>query len=350
MRPVFRVAAIVGFCLSAALFGGCGKPPEARPPEPAQKPVTIAVIPKATTHSFWQAVESGARKAAQELRVQMKWQGPVDDSKIEEQISILNELVASGVNGIVLSPCDDKALAPHVRAAMKKGIPVVIFDSPLDGRAGVDFVNLVATQNRQAGEVAADTLAGLIEKNRKHDGKILFVRFTEGSASTRLREEAFAERIAQKGSLSIAVQQFTDGSSAGAQSVAETLLGNAIQDNAVAVDGIFASNGTCGEGTLAAVKALQEKGVRFEGSFVAFDDTKPLVESLEAGLVDALVVQDAYKIGYLGVKSLVDHLNKKPVEPFINTGVTVRTASPAASPAEEKNNESGQPAPRSASE
>src|SRR4051794_31804709 len=74
----------------------------------ADKQLTIAVVPKATTHSYWKAAEAGARKAAQELNVKLEWQGPLDDSKIADQIGIFNNLAASGVDGVVLAPCDDK--------------------------------------------------------------------------------------------------------------------------------------------------------------------------------------------------------------------------------------------------
>src|SRR5438874_5366518 len=89
------------------------------------KKLSIAVIPKATTHSYWKAAEAGARKAAEELNVELQWQGPLDDSKIADQIGIFNNLAASGVDGIVLAPCDDKALLPHVRNVSKRNIPIV---------------------------------------------------------------------------------------------------------------------------------------------------------------------------------------------------------------------------------
>lgn len=321
---LFRPALLVSAC---ALLAACGKNADSAAPAAADAPkqIRIAAIPKATTHSYWKAAEAGARRAAAEFNVALEWQGPLDDSKVADQIGIFNNLAASGLQAILLSPCDDKALAPHVRTAAKRGLPVAIFDSPLDAKPGVDYVNFVATDNKAAGATAAKTLASLIGAAPAHDGQILVIRFTEGSASTRLREEGFSTELAQVPGLKIAAQQFTDGSMAGAQRVAETLLGNYVKNNRLELAGIFASNQPTAEGTFNALRALREKGVEVSAKFVGFDDSTLLSQGLQSGVIDALVVQDPEKMGYLGIKSLVDHLNGKPVDVYVDTGVTVKT-------------------------
>ena len=289
------------------------------------KQLTIAAIPKATTHSYWKAAEAGARKAAAELGVKLEWQGPLDDSKIADQIGILNNLASSGIDGIVLAPCDDRALLPHVKLIAKRNLPVVIFDSPLAGKQGKDFVSFIATDNKAAGKTAGETLTKLIGPTPTYASKILMIRFTEGSASTRLREEGFVD-AAKTGKLDLAAQQFTDGSMAGAQRVAETLLGNYVKNNKLELDGIFASNQPTAEGTYNAIKSLKSKGVEVNTKFVGFDDSDLLQSGLKSGVIQALVVQDPEKMGYLGVKAVVDFINKKPVEPVVDTGVTVKMA------------------------
>lgn len=330
MKPhtLVRPALLAAAC---ALLFACGKSPEAGAPaagpagQPAAKKIALAAIPKATTHSYWKAAEAGARRAAAEFNVELEWQGPLDDSKVADQIGIFNNLAASGLQGILLSPCDDKALAPHVRTAARRGIPVAIFDSPLDGKQGTDFINFVSTDNKAAGATAAKTLAGLIGAAPVHGGQVLMIRFTEGSASTRLREEGFTTQLAAAPGLTLAAQQFTDGSMAGAQRVAETLLGNYVKNNKLELAGVFASNQPTAEGTYNALKALRDKGVEVTAKVVGFDDSALLAQGLQNGVIDALVVQDPEKMGYLGVKSLVDHLDGKPVDAYIDTGVTVKT-------------------------
>ena len=102
--------------------------------------LTIAVIPKGTTHAFWKSVEAGARSAGQELGVQINWKGPLKESDRAGQIAIVEQFISSNVSGIVLAPLDDTALVKPVQSAMAKKIPVVIFDSALKGTPGKDFV------------------------------------------------------------------------------------------------------------------------------------------------------------------------------------------------------------------
>lgn len=337
--PKIPAPALLFPALAAALalaFTGCSKSPDAAAPSadaaPAAKKIALAAIPKATTHSYWKAAEAGARRAAAEFGVELEWQGPLDDSKVADQIGIFNNLAASGLQGILLSPCDDKALVPHVRSAARRGLPVAVFDSPLDATPGKDYVNFVATDNKAAGATAASTLAGLAGPAPAHGGQVLVIRFTEGSASTRLREEGFAAELAKTPALKIAAQQFTDGSMAGAQRVAETLLGNYVKNNRLELAGVFASNQPTAEGTYNALKALRDKGVEVSAKVVGFDDSALLVQGLHNGVIDALVVQDPEKMGYLGVKSLVDHLNGKPVDAYVDTGVTVKTKANTPAP------------------
>ncbi|HRE03962.1 MAG TPA: substrate-binding domain-containing protein [Opitutaceae bacterium] len=305
------------------LLAGCGKKEAASNPSGVKK-LTIAVVPKATTHSYWKSAQAGAERAARELGVNLEWQGPLDDSKVADQIGIFNNLAASGIDGIVLAPCDDRALVSHVRTAVRRGLPVAIFDSPLDGKAGVDYINFVATDNKQAGVTAAETLLGL-STAPAFGGRVLMVRFTEGSASTRLREEGFVEKLGSQAKLKLEAQQFTDGSMAGAQRVAETLLGNYVKNNTLELDGIFASNQPTAEGTYNALRALRDKGVAIKAPFVGFDDSELLLQGLQNGIIQALVVQDPDRMGYLGVKSVVDHLQKRAVPLVVDTGVTVKT-------------------------
>jgi ribose transport system substrate-binding protein len=316
--------ALASVLASFTLLSSCSKAPEGEASTGGVKQLSIAAVPKATTHSYWKAAQAGAERAAKEFNVKLEWQGPLDDSKIADQIGILNNLAASGVDGILLAPCDDKALAPHVRQISKRNIPVAIFDSPLDGKQGTDFISFVATDNKSAGATAAEALGKLVGDETTYGGSVLMVRFTEGSASTRLREEGFTGKLAV-GKLKIAEQQFTDGSMAGAQRVAEALLNNYVKENKLQLDGIFASNQPTAEGTYNAVKALRDKGVEVKTKFVGFDDSDLLKQGLANGVIQALVVQDPEKMGYLGIKAVVDFINKKPVEALVDTGVTVKT-------------------------
>ena len=142
--------------------------------------IRVAVIPKGTTHVFWKTVEAGAKKAGEELGVEVIWKGPLKEDDRAEQIKVVEQFSSEGVSGIVLAPLDREALASPVQSAMEKKIPVVIFDSALAGEAGKDFVSFVATNNRKGGEMAGEQLVKLLGGK----GKVVLLRYAVGSAST----------------------------------------------------------------------------------------------------------------------------------------------------------------------
>ena len=148
------------------------------------------MIPKGTTHEFWKSVHAGAIKASRELEVDIVYKGPLKEDDLKQQIDLVQSFTAQGVAGIVLAPLNDKALVASVRAATGSGIPVVIFDSDLQGDAHQSFV---ATDNRVAGRLAGERMAKLLDGK----GGVLLLRYQEGSASTHHREEGFLEARAR---------------------------------------------------------------------------------------------------------------------------------------------------------
>jgi ribose transport system substrate-binding protein len=275
--------------------------------------VTIAVIPKGTSHVFWQSIHAGAAKAAKELDVSIVWRGPLREDERESQISEVERFVTTGVSGVVLAPLDEVALAQPVADAKRNGIPVVVIDSGLKGN---DYVSFVATDNRLAGRLAGDHLATLL-----HDkGRVVLLRYAEGSESTIQREEGFLEAIKTHPDLQIvSANQYGGADVEGAYKKSEALLSGLKRgDGSLDVDGIFTPNEST---TLAMMRVLVDNGWAGKVKFVGFDASDTLVKGMRDGNIDALVLQDPVKIGYLGVKTLVAHLRGNPVEKRIDTGV-----------------------------
>jgi ABC-type sugar transport system substrate-binding protein len=136
------------------------------PFQPAETKYRIAVIPKGTTHEFWQSVRFGAEKAAKELGdVEIVWNGPSSEGNVDEQIGIVQSMFSKGVHGIVLAPNDSQSLVSVVREANEKSIPTVIFDSGLDP-SFTDFVSYVATDNYNGGAMAARCMAAALQKQQ----------------------------------------------------------------------------------------------------------------------------------------------------------------------------------------
>ncbi len=274
----------------------------------------IAVIPKGTTHVFWKTVEAGARDAGKELGVTVNWQGPLKEDDRGQQIGLVEQFISNNVSGIVLAPLDATALQEPVSAANAKKIPVVIFDSPLNGEAGKDFVSLVATDNKKGGQMGGQELARLLGGK----GKVVLIRYNVGSASTDLREQGFLEEMAKHPGIQLIEKDRYAGATVGeAQQSAENLL-----DKLRQADGVFCSNESVTQGML---NVLSANGLAGKTKFVAFDTAPNIVEAIRQGQIHATVAQNPRKMGYLAVKTMVDHLNGTTVPQMVDTGCALVT-------------------------
>ena len=176
MKRSVLIVAMAASVIAIACGGGNGSNAPGRP--------TIAVIPKGTSHQFWQSIHAGALKAASEANVEIAWRGPLREDDRDAQVAEVENAVGRGVAGIVLAPLDDAALVAPVSAAMRQKIPVVIVDS---GLKGDDYVSFVATDNEKGGRLGGEKLASLLGGK----GRVILLRYAEGSDSTTRREEGF---------------------------------------------------------------------------------------------------------------------------------------------------------------
>ena len=290
-----------------------------------KKKLTIAVIPKGTTHEFWKSIHAGSNKAAEELKAQgtdieVIWKGPLREDDREQQIQVVEGFAAQGVSGIVLAPLDDRALVRPVADARRAGVPTVIIDSGLQSD---EFVSFVATDNRKGGSLAADRMGQLLGGK----GKVLVLRYAEGSASTSEREAGFIETIKQKFPEIeiVSMDQYAGATRDTAKRASENLL-NRFGDQ---VQGIFTPNESSTAGMLLALEDIGKAG---KVSFVGFDVSQRFIDALNSGQLHGIVVQNPFNMGYLGVKTIVDNLLGRTVEKKIDTGVMLVTKENMVSP------------------
>ena len=292
---------------------GCKKSSGAAGAGPGEPALRIAVVPKGTTHEFWKAVHAGAAKAAKELAVEIIWKGPLKEDDLKSQVDLVQSFTAQGVSGMVLAPLNDSALVAPVKAAVKAGVPVVIFDSDLKGS---DHVSFVATDNRAAGRLAAEKLGALLGGK----GNVVVLRYQEGSASTHNREEGFIEAIKKFSDIKlVSDNQYGGATTETAFAASENLL---LAQNAAKgqLSGVFCPNEST---TFGMLLALEKAGLTGKVRFIGFDASSKLIEGVRAGKLDGLVLQNPFNMGYLAVKTLVAHLKKQPVEPRIDTGASL---------------------------
>ncbi len=283
-----------------------------------KKKLTIAVIPKGTTHEFWKSIHAGSIKAARELsaqgtEVEVIWKGPVKEDDRDDQIKVVENFVSQGVDGIVLAPLDNRALVRPVEEAKRAGVPTVIIDSALASDAIASFV---ATDNRKGGTLAADRMGELLSGK----GKVLLLRYQEGSASTEDREAGFVEELKKKfpGIELISGDQYAGATRDTAKRASENLL-NRFGDQ---VQGIFTPNESSTAGMLL---ALQDIGKAGKVVFVGFDSSDTFIEAMRNKQLHGFVVQNPFNMGYLGVRTMVEQLQGKTIEKRIDTGVTMVT-------------------------
>jgi ribose transport system substrate-binding protein len=300
--------------LLAATLAGCGSGDAAS----VADALTIAVLHKVTTHEFWKSIHAGAVKAARELSdsastVEIIWKGPLREDDREMQIQTVEGFVALGVDGMVLAPLDDRALVRPVEVAKRANVPTVIIDS---GLQTPDIVSFVATDNVKGGRLAADRLAELLGDS----GKILLLRYQVGSASTNDRETGFLDQMKEKhpGIEIVSSDQYAGPTRETAKQAAENLLNRYAEE----IQGVFAPNETSSIGMMLALQGMGKTGKIHQ---VGFDAGETLVAALRDGQIEGLVVQNPMRMGYLGVKTMVEHLRGQPVEKRIDTGVVLIT-------------------------
>jgi len=294
-----------------ALCAACNRGPRIDPNR-----TTIAVIPKGTTHEFWKSIHAGAVKAARELDVDIVWKGPLKEDDREAQISVVENMVRLGVKGIVLAPLDETALQAPVAAAVKAKVPVVIIDSGLQGKAHSSFI---ATDNEKGGRMAGEHLAKLL----KGQGRVVMLRYEEGSASTTAREKGFLAAMKRFPRIKVvSANQYGGATTETAYRASENLLAPLKDGAKLDVDGIFACNEST---TFGMLRALQDGGFAGKVRFVGFDSSIKLVAALRSGEIDGLILQNPFQMGYLGVKTMVAKLKKKPFKARIDTGETLVT-------------------------
>ncbi len=318
MTVRWRVAlAILTTMVVAACGSGSSAPASSTPA--AASTLTIAVIPKGSTHEHWKRVHLGAEKAAAELRaagvpVQVIWKGPIREDDREQQIQVVEGFVSQGVKGLVLAPLDDRALARPVEEAMRAGIPTVVFDSAL--AAPNPTVSYVSTDNGKGGRLAAARMGELL----RGKGTVLMLRYQEGSAATDERERGFLDELkaTHPGITVISSDQYAGATRDTAKRASENLLNRFAER----IDGIFTPNESSTAGMLL---ALQDIGKAGRITFVGFDYSSGFVDPLRKGQIKGFVVQNPVNMGYLSVRTMADHLQGKPVPKVVDTGVMMVT-------------------------
>lgn len=275
----------------------------------------IAVIVKTVNSTFWQNVQKGADAAVAktEGKHTLTFQGPASESAIADEVNMVENAVNRKVDGIVLAPSDPDALLPAVKKAWEAHIPVVLIDSQLAEGSEQYYQSFLATDNKKAGELAAQAMIDQVGK----DGKIAVMSYVAGAGSEVGRVGGFVDYIKANSNLEIVGPFYSQSQMATAlNQTTDVLAANAD------LKGIFGANEPTAIGMGRAIVQASKAG---QIVAIGFDGNEDLQNFVKDGTLSAIAVQGSYQMGEKGVETLLQILDKQQVEKFVDTGVVMVT-------------------------
>jgi ribose transport system substrate-binding protein len=290
---------------------------EAAPAMAHTKP-TIPIIVKDMTSFYWQTVLAGARKAGQDLGVNVPELGAQSESDIHGQISILENAVASNPAAVVIAPTQFVALGKPIDQAAKR-IKIIGIDSAADSKALTSFLS---TDNVQAGRIAADILAERIQKTYADaEGDVALITALPGVAALDQRAKGFKEQISAKyGALNIVAEKVADGQATTGRNIMTEIISANPE-----LRGVFASDLIMAQGAGQAVSENKTNKTGDKINLVGFGSDDQLVKFLQDGTIAALIVQDPFRMGYDGVKIALAASKGEQVPATVDTGANLVT-------------------------
>jgi len=267
--------------------------------------IYIPMISKGFQHQFWQAVKSGADKAAAEFKIEITFEGPDNETMVDRQIDMLAAALAKKPTAIGFAALDSQAAIPLLRQAQAAGIPVIAFDS---GVASSIPLSTAATNNRAAAALAADKMAAFIGGK----GEVAVVAHDQTSRTGIDRRDGFLDRIKSKyPEISVVSVQYGGG-----DQLKSTELTKAILIANPSLAGIFGTNEGSAIGVVNGVSEMSRTDI----VIIGYDSGKAQKDAVRSGLMTGAITQNPVGIGYETVKAAYLASQGKEVPKDIDTG------------------------------
>lgn len=282
-------------------------------------PYKISVIIKATDSDYWQTLLLGSKAAEADSngKVSVTTDGPPSEIDIDQQVSILENVIATKPDAIVIASTSTDATVPAIEDAMSKGIPVITIDNKLNTDI---YTSFLATDHALAAGTAAENMLALWKKDGIDPSgkKVVVVSSVAGTKVNGDRTDGFINKIKELvPDIQVLETQYGDNDITKALSITENLI--AANPDLI---GIFADNNHMGVGV---AKALEESGKQNDIYAYAFDADADEISALESGILRGLVVQDPFGMGYQGVQYAVSAIEGNTVEKDVIVDATVVT-------------------------
>jgi ribose transport system substrate-binding protein len=252
---------------------------------------------------FYITMNCGAQEKAQELGVNLDFQGP-DKFDASLQTPIVNAVAADQPDAVLIAPTDTKAMFAPIQQLAAGGTKIVMVDTTLEQADMAE--SQIASDNEAGGREAAKALAELMGGS----GKVFVVNVKPGISTTDARAKGFEEEAKALG-LEYLGQDFSQDEPARAATIIKAQLAKNPD-----IKGVFATNLFSAEGT---ANGVREAGKAGDVKIVGFDAGPAQVEQLEKGDVQALIAQKPADIGAMGVEQAVKALKGEETTPEIGT-------------------------------
>ncbi|WP_435100363.1 substrate-binding domain-containing protein [Arhodomonas sp. AD133] len=290
----------------------------------------VGIITKTDTNPFFVKMKEGAKKKAEALDVELRTFSGRFDGDNQSQVRAVENLIAAGADGILISPNDPSGIVPAIRQAREAGILVIALDTPLDPADAADAT--FATDNFRAGELigqwARKSLDGAAE-----DARIALLDLNESEITVDVaRDQGFLKGfgvdlkdpkdIGDETDPRIVGHDITQGAEQGGRRGMENLIQ---KDPSVNV--VYTINEPAAAG---AYQALRAVGLEDQALIVSVDGGCPGVENVQAGVIGATSMQFPLRMASMGVEAVVEYVEtgEKPAESNVNTGVELITDEP----------------------
>jgi len=287
--------------------------------EAAPEMTEIALIIKATDSGFWQkAIEGGEAFGADNDDVNVTVYGPASEADVDEWISILENVITSGPDAIVMASNAGEGAVAALKEAADKGIVLMTIDT---GIPSEDVTTHLATDNVLGGALAAEAMVDEMGKaGIALEGKVAIVAAVAGVDTIIERDGGFVDKMAE---LAPDIEVLTPVYVNNEIELALTEAENIITREGAALIGIYPDNNHTGDGV---GRAIKQAGLQDSVIVVAFDDDQEELDFLAEGVIKALIIQDPYNMGYLGCTTAMKALAGEEVPSFVDTGVVVTRA------------------------
>jgi ribose transport system substrate-binding protein len=264
----------------------------------------IPLISKGFQHQFWQAVKSGAERAAKDYNVQVSFEGPETEAMVDKQIDMLSAALAKNPKALGFAALDSKAAIPLLKKAQAAHIPVIAFDSGVDSDIPL---TTAATDNKAAAALAADKMAQFIGD----EGEVAVVAHDQTSRTGIDRVDGFVNRMkASHPKIKVVTVQYGGG-----DHLKSTELTKSILQGHPDLKGIFGANEGSAIGVVNGVREMKRKVV-----IVGYDSGKQQKEAIMSGAMAGAITQNPVGIGYKTVEAAVKALKGEKLPKVIDTG------------------------------